>query len=75
MAPIHRIAVVQWHIKVSRVDNPLLHNTPVNRQQALAVEENHQKACDYIRSAAAEGAKLVVLPEYYYLISKQTDKH
>ncbi|KKK23879.1 hypothetical protein P175DRAFT_0479936 [Aspergillus ochraceoroseus IBT 24754] len=31
----------------------------------LAVEENHTKACGYIRSAAAQGAELAVLPEYH----------
>ncbi|KAL2821820.1 carbon-nitrogen hydrolase [Aspergillus cavernicola] len=31
----------------------------------LAVEENHAKACEYIRSAAAQGAELAVLPEYH----------
>ncbi|OJJ06091.1 hypothetical protein ASPVEDRAFT_45508 [Aspergillus versicolor CBS 583.65] len=31
----------------------------------LAVEQNHATACDYIRSAAAQGAGLVVLPEYH----------
>ncbi|KAL1963992.1 hypothetical protein VTN77DRAFT_7667 [Rasamsonia byssochlamydoides] len=31
----------------------------------LAPEENHAKACDYIRQAAAQGAVLAVLPEYH----------
>lgn len=31
--------------------------------QDLAIEENHRKACDYIREAAAQGAELAVLPE------------
>ncbi|KAL4791584.1 carbon-nitrogen hydrolase [Aspergillus venezuelensis] len=31
----------------------------------LAVEQNHATACDYIRSAAAQGAELAVLPEYH----------
>lgn len=30
----------------------------------LALEENHQKACFYIRDAASQGAELAVLPEY-----------
>ncbi|PYI35901.1 hydrolase, carbon-nitrogen family [Aspergillus indologenus CBS 114.80] len=47
MAPIHRVAVIQWNI------------------QDLAIEENHRKACDYIREAAAQGAELAVLPEYH----------
>ncbi|KNG80722.1 hydrolase, carbon-nitrogen family protein [Aspergillus nomiae NRRL 13137] len=47
MAPIHRIAVIQWHIK------------------DLAMDENHQKACTYIREAASQGVKLAVLPEYH----------
>ncbi|KAB8234831.1 carbon-nitrogen hydrolase family protein [Aspergillus alliaceus] len=47
MAPIHRVAVIQWHIK------------------DLAMEENHQKACSYIREAASKGVHLAVLPEYH----------
>ncbi|KAE8346190.1 carbon-nitrogen hydrolase [Aspergillus arachidicola] len=47
MAPVHRVAVIQWHIK------------------ALAMDENHQKACTYIREAASQGAHLAVLPEYH----------
>ncbi|KAE8379771.1 hydrolase, carbon-nitrogen family [Aspergillus bertholletiae] len=47
MAPIHRVAVIQWHIK------------------DLAMDENHQKACAYIREAASQGAHLAVLPEYH----------
>ncbi|KAF9891473.1 hypothetical protein FE257_003939 [Aspergillus nanangensis] len=31
----------------------------------LAPEDNHQKACKYIREAAAQGAELAVLPEYH----------
>ncbi|GES58148.1 hydrolase, carbon-nitrogen family [Aspergillus terreus] len=31
----------------------------------LAIEENHQRACAYIRDAAAQGAELAVLPEYH----------
>ncbi|KAL4904420.1 hypothetical protein BDW74DRAFT_30637 [Aspergillus multicolor] len=31
----------------------------------LAVEHNHSTACEYIRSAAAQGAELAVLPEYH----------
>ncbi|KAL4819838.1 carbon-nitrogen hydrolase [Aspergillus spinulosporus] len=31
----------------------------------LAVEHNHATACEYIRSAAAQGAELAVLPEYH----------
>ncbi|EAW14880.1 carbon-nitrogen hydrolase family protein [Aspergillus clavatus NRRL 1] len=47
MAPIRRVAVIQWHIK------------------DLAIEENHTRACNYIRDAAAQGAELAVLPEYH----------
>ncbi|RAQ52720.1 hydrolase [Aspergillus flavus] len=47
MAPVHRVAVIQWHIK------------------DLAMDENHQKACTYIREAASQGAHLAVLPEYH----------
>ncbi|KAJ9255253.1 hypothetical protein DTO195F2_6328 [Paecilomyces variotii] len=47
MAPTHKVAVIQWHIK------------------DLAPEENHVKACNYIRQAAAQGAELAVLPEYH----------
>ncbi|KAL2220401.1 putative hydrolase, carbon-nitrogen family [Thermoascus aurantiacus ATCC 26904] len=47
MAPTHKVAVIQWHIK------------------DLAIEENHAKACEYIRQAAAQGAELAVLPEYH----------
>lgn len=28
------------------------------------MDENHQKACTYIREAASQGAHLAVLPEY-----------
>ena len=28
------------------------------------MDENHQKACAYIREAASQGAQLAVLPEY-----------
>ncbi|KAF4212100.1 hypothetical protein CNMCM8980_002093 [Aspergillus fumigatiaffinis] len=31
----------------------------------LAIEENHARACNYIRDAAAQGAELAVLPEYH----------
>ncbi|KAL4782811.1 carbon-nitrogen hydrolase [Aspergillus varians] len=31
----------------------------------LAVEQNHATACQYIRSAATQGAELAVLPEYH----------
>ncbi|ODM21232.1 hypothetical protein SI65_04285 [Aspergillus cristatus] len=31
----------------------------------LAIDENHAKACQYIREATAQGAELVVLPEYH----------
>ncbi|KAL4923431.1 carbon-nitrogen hydrolase family protein [Aspergillus undulatus] len=31
----------------------------------LAGEQNHATACEYIRSAAAQGAELAVLPEYH----------
>lgn len=34
--------------------------------QDLAPEENHVKACNYIRQAAAQGAELAVLPEYVH---------
>ncbi|KAL2810976.1 carbon-nitrogen hydrolase [Aspergillus granulosus] len=47
MAPVRRVAVIQWAI------------------MNLAPEENHTTACGYIRSAAAQGAKLAVLPEYH----------
>ncbi|CEN60598.1 hypothetical protein ASPCAL03034 [Aspergillus calidoustus] len=47
MAPVHRVAVIQWAIK------------------NLAPEDNHATACEYIRSAAAQGAQLAVLPEYH----------
>jgi predicted amidohydrolase len=30
----------------------------------LAIEENHETACKYIRQAGADGAELAVLPEY-----------
>ncbi|KAJ5908648.1 hypothetical protein N7495_001330 [Penicillium taxi] len=33
--------------------------------KALAIEENHAKACDYIIQAAADGAEIAVLPEYH----------
>ncbi|KAL2842424.1 carbon-nitrogen hydrolase [Aspergillus pseudoustus] len=47
MAPVRRVAVVQWAIK------------------NLVPEENHAAAREYIRSAAAQGAELAVLPEYH----------
>lgn len=47
MAPIHKVAVVQWHIK------------------NLDPEYNHARAVSYIKSAAADGASLAVLPEYH----------
>ncbi|KAJ5385751.1 hypothetical protein N7509_008292 [Penicillium cosmopolitanum] len=31
----------------------------------LATEDNHARACNYIRQAAADGAELAVLPEYH----------
>ncbi|XRM37447.1 hypothetical protein ABZX51_000921 [Aspergillus tubingensis] len=31
----------------------------------LAIDENHQTACAYIRDAASQGAELAVLPEYH----------
>ncbi|KAH1906659.1 hypothetical protein KXV57_005284 [Aspergillus fumigatus] len=31
----------------------------------LAIEENHTRACNYIREAASQGAELAVLPEYH----------
>ncbi|KAL4894815.1 carbon-nitrogen hydrolase, partial [Aspergillus ambiguus] len=31
----------------------------------LAIDENHHKACTYIRDAASQGAELAVLPEYH----------
>jgi predicted amidohydrolase len=31
--------------------------------QDLAIEENHETACKYIRQTAADGAELAVLPE------------
>ncbi|GLA38039.1 hypothetical protein AnigIFM63309_005035 [Aspergillus niger] len=31
----------------------------------LAIDENHQIACAYIRDAASQGAELAVLPEYH----------
>ncbi|OJI85547.1 hypothetical protein ASPTUDRAFT_41850 [Aspergillus tubingensis CBS 134.48] len=31
----------------------------------LAIDENHQTACTYIRDAASQGAELAVLPEYH----------
>ncbi|EDP51086.1 hydrolase, carbon-nitrogen family, putative [Aspergillus fumigatus A1163] len=33
--------------------------------QDLAIEENHTRACNYIREAASQGAELAVLPEYH----------
>ncbi|KAI9373521.1 hydrolase, carbon-nitrogen family [Aspergillus egyptiacus] len=33
--------------------------------QDLAPAENHTRACEFIRSAAAQGAELAVLPEYH----------
>lgn len=36
---------------------------PISLLQNLAPDENHAKACDYIRQAAAQGAVLAVLPE------------
>ncbi|KAF3395973.1 Nitrilase [Penicillium rolfsii] len=47
MAPMRRVATIQWHIK------------------ELAIEENHETACKYIRQAAADGAEIAVLPEYH----------
>ncbi|KAA8642922.1 hypothetical protein EYZ11_009656 [Aspergillus tanneri] len=47
MAPIKRVAVIQWHIK------------------DLEIEQNHHKACQYIRDAASQGAEIAVLPEYH----------
>jgi hypothetical protein len=75
MAPSYKVAVIQWHIKVSRASIILSYNN--NRDttllisflffrfpaQNLAPEENHTKACNYIRQAAAQGAVLAVLPE------------
>ncbi|KAI9933083.1 hypothetical protein ASPWEDRAFT_159005 [Aspergillus wentii DTO 134E9] len=47
MAPTHRVALCQWHIK------------------DLDIVMNHKKAGDFIIEAKAQGAELVVLPEYH----------
>lgn len=67
MAPLLRIAVAQWFIKVQSRQNracvPAEGSILTGLVQDLAPDENHAKACQYIRDAAADGAELVVLPE------------
>ena len=63
MPPTHRIAVIQWHIKVCLPFLTLVFSAQLIKKD-LALDENHQKACHYIRDAAAKGAELAVLPEY-----------
>ncbi|KAL2010730.1 hypothetical protein VTN00DRAFT_6537 [Thermoascus crustaceus] len=74
MAPTHKVAVIQWHIKacIEHLKGPylciLLAAGPPGPDAMLhmhTIEENHAKACDYIRQAAAQGAELAVLPEYH----------
>ncbi|RJE25970.1 hydrolase, carbon-nitrogen family [Aspergillus sclerotialis] len=64
MPQTHRIAVIQWHIKVLLPFLTQILSFELIKKD-LALEENHQKACDYIRDAAAKGAELAVLPEYH----------
>lgn len=71
MAATHRIAVIQWQIKVSAsscASNHLRRADPLRSDlltvsQELDIEYNHTTACDYIGEAAAQGAELAVLPE------------
>lgn len=70
MAPIYKVAVVQMHPKVflhshcTYIGFSLIHDTE-RFSQPMHMEQNFQKAASYIRTAASQGAQLVVLPEYH----------
>lgn len=73
MASTHRIAVIQWHIKVGAstwavpelrtIEDMQLRSDLLTVSQELDPEYNHATACNYISEAAAQGAELAVLPE------------
>ncbi|KAJ5803789.1 uncharacterized protein N7518_000092 [Penicillium psychrosexuale] len=75
MASTHRIAVIQWHIKVGAstwavpelrtIEDMQLRSDLLTVSQELDPEYNHATACNYISEAAAQGAELAVLPEYH----------
>lgn len=64
MAPIRRVATIQWQIKVRALHPPSdMMTSMLTELQELGIEDNHATACKYIREAAAQGAELAVLPE------------
>lgn len=68
MAPIVKVAVIQLYPKVRLQGYTFLFsNQPflTCTTQPMQLKQNFDKAANFVRSAAAQGAELAVLPEYH----------
>lgn len=59
---IYKVAVIQLHPEVVAANFPLS-VAFTNTSKPLQAEDNHRRACRYIREVASQGAVLAVLPE------------
>jgi predicted amidohydrolase len=58
---VHKVAVIQLYPKVASHISFTAHFA--DSFKPLQMEDNHQRACKFIREAASQGAVLAVLPE------------